>query len=109
MLDVAGFVHSGLGVMQPHPLKVSVAFKRFDSGPSHKCDARVRFDSGDQVSRHRFSEAWSSHHEINMLGGAVKENCRLSCGIPAAHDRHLFVTADGGLDMGSAIVDSNSF
>src|ERR1700722_17762886 len=75
MLDVAGFVRSSLGVVQPNPLKVSVAFKRFDSGPSHKCNARVRFDSGDQVSRHRFSEAWSSHHEINMLGDAVKENC----------------------------------
>src|SRR5580700_3213723 len=69
MLDVAGFVRSSFGVVQPNPLKVSVAFKRFDCGPSHKSNARVRFDSGNQVSRHGFSEAWSSHHEINMLGG----------------------------------------
>ena len=30
MLDVAGFVRSSFGVVQPNPLKVSVAFKRFD-------------------------------------------------------------------------------
>ena len=33
MLEVAGFVRSSFGVVQPNPLKVSVAFKRFDCGP----------------------------------------------------------------------------
>jgi len=29
MLEVAGFVRASFGVVQPNPLKVSVAFKRF--------------------------------------------------------------------------------
>jgi hypothetical protein len=33
MLEVAGFVRASFGVVQPNPLKVSVAFKRFDCGP----------------------------------------------------------------------------
>jgi hypothetical protein len=37
-------------------------FKRFDCRPSHKSNARTRFDSGNQVSRHGFGKARSSHH-----------------------------------------------
>ena len=79
VLNVPGFARSRLRVVQENPLKARVAFERLDPGPSHERDPRARFDSRNQVSRHGFSEAGSSHHEINMLGGGGKENCRLPC------------------------------
>jgi hypothetical protein len=48
--------------VQPNPLKTLVAFRRFDCRPSHKSNARTRFDSRNQVSRHGLGKARSSHH-----------------------------------------------
>jgi hypothetical protein len=33
--------------VQEHPLKVRVAFERFDPGPSHESNPRARFYSGN--------------------------------------------------------------
>src|ERR1035438_3264958 len=52
---------SRLGVVQDDALKVRVAFEGFDRGPCHERNLLVRFDSGNQVSRHRLSKAWPAH------------------------------------------------
>ena len=62
MLDVPGFARSSFAVVQSNFLKVRVAFERFDCRPSHERNSRTRFDSGNQVSRHGFGKARSSHH-----------------------------------------------
>jgi hypothetical protein len=79
MLNVPSFALSSFRVVQENPLKMSVAFERFDYGPSHQRNPRARFDSGNQVSGHGFGEAGASHQEINMLCSAGKESRRLPC------------------------------